>query len=57
LAGTVRTIGQFRHHAFEAHVAGGAKQIGADLALLEGRDEDAVGAAREQLCEVLLAHG
>jgi hypothetical protein len=35
--------GPFRHHAFEAHVAGRAKQIEADLALLEGRDEDAVG--------------
>jgi hypothetical protein len=37
-----------RHQAFEAHVAGGPEQVGADLALLEGRDKDAVRPPREQ---------
>jgi hypothetical protein len=45
-AGTIGTIGPLTHHALEPHVAGGAKQVGTDLALLERRDEDAVGAAR-----------
>jgi hypothetical protein len=37
------------------HVAGGAEEVGADLALLERRGEDAVWLPRQQAGEVGLA--
>jgi hypothetical protein len=37
-----------RHQALQTHLARRAKQVGPDLALLEGRTEDAVRLAREQ---------
>jgi hypothetical protein len=44
-----------RHHALKPHVAGGAEQIGADVALLERRREDAFGTPLQQPGEVGLA--
>ena len=41
--------------AFEAHVAGGAEKIRADLAALERTDKDAFGAACQQSFEAGLA--
>jgi hypothetical protein len=41
---------------FKAHAAGSTIQVGADLAMLEGRDEDAIGSTRQQPREVGLAH-
>jgi hypothetical protein len=46
-----------RYHAIESELAGVAEQVRSDPALVEGRDEDAVGAARQQPCKVGLAHG
>jgi hypothetical protein len=40
---------------FKAHAAGSTIQVGADLAMLEGRDEDAIGST-QQPREVGLAH-
>jgi len=51
----LRTIRALRHHALKAHVAGGAKQVGTNFALLEGRHEDSVGAAGEQAGQIGLA--
>ena len=45
-AGTVWTITAFRNQAFQAHVAGGTKEVGADLALFEIADEDALRSPR-----------
>ena len=42
--------------AFEAHQAGMAKQVRADLALFEWRKVDAVNPPRKILCQVGLAH-
>ena len=44
---TIGTIDALRHHSLESHIAGSAKQFGADLALFEWRDENAVGPSRE----------
>ena len=43
-AGAIRTIGPLTHHALKAHAAGGAEEVGTDLALFERRDEDSVRA-------------
>jgi hypothetical protein len=56
-SGTIAAICTFRDQALKSHVACGLEQVGADLALLERRREDAVGVAREQAREVGLAHG
>ena len=40
-AGAVWTIAALRYKAFQAHVAGGAKEVGTDLALLKVADENA----------------
>jgi hypothetical protein len=34
-----------RHQSLQPHAAGGAEEVGADLALLERRDEDALRSA------------
>src|ERR1700746_3196789 len=47
-SGAVGPIGSLRHQALEAELAGLAEQGGADLAPLEGRNEDAVRSPREQ---------
>ena len=54
-AGAVGAIPALRHQALQPHVAGRPKQIRADLALLEGRDEYAVRTAGEQPGQVGLA--
>ena len=36
------SVAPFRDQALEAKAAGGAEQLGADLAWLEGRDEHAI---------------
>ena len=46
-----------RHQPLKAHLTGGPKQIGADLALFEGRREDAVGPPCQQPRKVGLSHG
>jgi len=42
-AGAIAPVAPFRDQALEAQAAGGAEQLGADLARLEGRDEHAIG--------------
>ena len=39
----IGTVAALRNQAFQPHAAGGPKQVGADLALFEWRDEDASG--------------
>ena len=41
-AGAIAPVAPFRDQALEAQAAGGAEQLGADLAWLEGRDEHAI---------------
>jgi len=41
-AGAIASVAPFRDQALEAQAAGGAEQLGADLAWLEGRDEYAI---------------
>jgi hypothetical protein len=38
----IGAVAAFRHQAFQPHVAGGAEQVGTDLAPFERRDKDAV---------------
>jgi hypothetical protein len=45
-----------RHQPLQPHQAGMAKQLRADLALLERREMDAVDAAGQQLLQVGLTH-
>jgi len=47
-ASAIGAIAVLRHQALESELARLAKQIRADLALLKGRDEDAIRAARQQ---------
>jgi len=47
-AGVIGAIATLRHHGLESHVAGGAEKVGVDLALLEGRVEDAFRPARQE---------
>src|SRR6266478_5016371 len=46
-ARAVWTIAALRYQAFQAHVAGGAKEVGADVALLKVTDESVAGAGRQ----------
>ena len=55
-AGAIWPVPTLRDQPFKPHVAGGAEQVRADLALLEGCDENPIGAARQQPREVGLAH-
>jgi len=52
LIGPVKAL---RHQALQPHVAGGAEQIGADLAPFERRDKDAVRPPRQEAFEIGLA--
>jgi hypothetical protein len=54
-AGAVGPIAAFGHQALEAELAGLPKQVRADLALLEFRDENPLGAPRQQPSQVGLA--
>jgi hypothetical protein len=54
---SIGTISPLTHHALEAHIARGPKQVWSDLALLEVSNENAVRAAAQQLRQVGLAHG
>jgi hypothetical protein len=56
-AGAIAPVAAFRDQALEAHPAGRAKQLRADLAGLERGDEHPVRAAAQQAREVCLAHG
>jgi hypothetical protein len=42
--GLVRSVTPLRDQALKAHIAGGEKQVGANLALFKGRDKDAAWA-------------
>ena len=53
LIGTVAALGD---QTLKAHPAGGAKQVGTDLALFEWRNEDATRSTRQQPSEIGLAH-
>jgi hypothetical protein len=55
-AGTIGAIATLRHQPLKAKLAGLAKQVGADLALLERRHEDAIRSARQEPRQVGLAH-
>jgi hypothetical protein len=44
----IGAIDALRQHSLESHIAGSVKQVGADLALLEWRDENAIGPSRKQ---------
>jgi hypothetical protein len=56
-SGAIAAVRTLRHQTLKSHVARRPEQVGADLTLLEGCREDAVGAAGEQAREVGLAHG
>ena len=55
-ASLIGTVAALRYQTLKTHVAGGAKQVGNDLALFRGRDKDAVRSTRQQAGEVGLAH-
>ena len=55
-AGTIRAISTLRHQPLKPHVAGSPKQIRANLALFERRNENAIGPTSQQPGEVGLAH-
>ena len=46
----------FRYQALEPYLARRIEQVGADLALLEGRHEDPLGSAAEELGQICFAH-
>jgi hypothetical protein len=50
-------VAALRHQSLQSRAAGGAKQVGPDLTLLERHDEDAVRPARQRTGEVGLAQG
>jgi len=56
-AALIGPVAALRHQSLQSHVAGGAKQIRSDLALLERRNEDTVRPARQQAGDVGLAQG
>jgi hypothetical protein len=51
----IGAVSTFRYHTFQPHVTRGPEQLGADLALLEWRHEDALGPSAEQLSQIRLA--
>jgi len=54
-ASLIGPVPALRHQPFKTHVAGGTKQIGADLALFERCNEDAIRSACQQTGKVGLA--
>ena len=51
-AALIGPVAALAHQPLKPHVAGGAKQVRPDLALLERSDEDAVWPAHQQAGEV-----